>query len=417
MNRLWLFFFPLLFIPNIGLSHQTAFGTLEVSDWLIVPFIILLLIAPSAKYEQHSRRFNPLLWGFLGWALLSTLSIHFRYQYISDIPVLVGCGLKLARLVLYTLASLLIARKLSDPRVRTEWLWSLLIALLVLSVGLLASKGDASAQPTDALGGYKSYNIIIVSQAILCTYIAGWWIDSGGSRRWNLSAVLVVGFAICSVLLSSSLTTHGRGGWVAFIAGFGYIFVKKTQNLKIVIMIVVIGSASILAYEALPTFKSLVDLTLLPTETSGSQSVDDGGRIATWAHELPKLINSPLLGTGFYHRGDTSGLWETGSHNFFIQMFLETGIVGGVLVISIFAIAWQQAGFSIVVRNKIGVATRASLVTAIAGGMSGEYYYGGIGVLVLLAVLAVAGSLPVSRVVAPETDPARSIPAKWQTIQ
>jgi hypothetical protein len=110
-------------------------------------------------------------------------------------------------------------------------------------------------------------------------------------------------------------------------------------------------------------------------------------------------------------------VWETGSHNFFIQMFLETGIVGGVLVISIFAIAWQQAGFSIVVRNKIGVATRASLVTAIAGGMSGEYYYGGIGVLVLLAVLAVAGSLPVSRVVAPETDPARSIPAKWQTIQ
>ncbi len=46
-------------------------------------------------------------------------------------------------------------------------------------------------------------------------------------------------------------------------------------------------------------------------------------------HESAKFPKSPIFGTGFYHRGEKSGLWLTGSHNFWIQMFLETGLVGG----------------------------------------------------------------------------------------
>ena len=145
MKRLWLFFFPLLFMPNAGFSHRTDFGVLEVCDWLIAPFIVLLMIAPSAKYEQRVAKLNPLLWSFLVWALLSTLSIHFRYEYLDDVPILIGSCLKLARLVLFVMAGVLIARKLGDPKARGEWLWSLLAALLMLSMGLLANSGDPNA--------------------------------------------------------------------------------------------------------------------------------------------------------------------------------------------------------------------------------------------------------------------------------
>src|ERR1700685_2031917 len=62
VKRLWLFFFPLLFMPNAGFSHRTDFGVLEVCDWLIAPFIVLLMIAASAKYEQRVAKLNPLLW-------------------------------------------------------------------------------------------------------------------------------------------------------------------------------------------------------------------------------------------------------------------------------------------------------------------------------------------------------------------
>ena len=415
MKRLWLFFFPLLFMPNVGFSHRTDFGVLEVCDWLIVPFIVSLILVPSARYEQRVAKLKPLMWGFLVWALLSTLSIHFRYEYLDDVPILIGSCLKLARLVLYVIAGVLIARKLGDPRTRAGWTWSLLVALVVLSIGLLVSSGNPDAQPTDALEGYKSYNAIIVSVAILCSYIAGLWIDNVGSRKWRQSASIAIAFAICAVFISSSLSSHGRGGWLAFATGFGYILWKRTQTLKSVLIVVLVGLASITAYETLPNFRSVIDLTLTPSDDAPLQSVDDGARISTWIHEGPKLIDAPLLGTGFYHRGGTSGLWDSGSHNFFLQMFLETGVVGGILVISVFVLAWRQARLTAMSRNKISVATRAALVTALVGGMSGEYYYGGVSVLVVFAAFAMAGALPAVEVVF-MTDKARSQIVRWRQV-
>jgi O-antigen ligase len=178
-------------------------------------------------------------------------------------------------------------------------------------------------------------------------------------------------------------------------------------------IIFIVGVVSFTAYEVLPNFRSVVDLTLSPS--SELQSVDDGSRLSTWAHEAPKLIDAPLLGTGFYHRGGTSGLWDSGSHNFFLQMFLETGVVGGILVISVFVLAWRQAGLTAMSRNKIGVATRAASVTAIVGGMSGEYFYGGVGVLVVFAAFAMAGALPAIEVVF-MTDKARSQIVRWRRV-
>jgi O-antigen ligase len=415
MKRLWLFFFPLLFMPNVGFSHRTDFGVLEVCDWLIVPFIVSLILVPSAKYEQRVAKLKPLLWAFLVWALLSTLSIHFRYEYLDDVPILIGSCLKLARLVLYVIAGILIARKLGDPKTRAGWTWSLLVALVVLSIGLLVSSGNPNTHPTDALEGYKSYNAIIVSVAILCSYIAGLWIDDIGSRRWRQYASVSIAFATCSVFISSSLSSHGRGGWLAFAAGLGYILWKRTQTLKTLAIIVIVGLASVTAYETLPNFQSLVDLTLSPPDDTSLQSVDDGARFSTWVHEAPKLVNAPVLGTGFYHRGGTSGLWDSGSHNFFLQMFLETGVVGGILMMSVFALTWRQAGLKTTSLNKISVATRAALITAIVGGMSGEYYYGGVSVLILFATFAVAGALPTVEVVF-MTDKMRSRVVRWRQV-
>jgi hypothetical protein len=71
-------------------------------------------------------------------------------------------------------------------------------------------------------------------------------------------------------------------------------------------------------------------------------------------------------------------------------MFLETGAVGGVLVIMIFVLMWRQAGSAIARQIRISVATRAALITAVIGGMSGEYFYGNVTVLVLFAVFALA---------------------------
>jgi O-antigen ligase len=73
-------------------------------------------------------------------------------------------------------------------------------------------------------------------------------------------------------------------------------------------------------------------------------------------------------------------------------MFLETGLVGGVIVVMVFVLMWRQAGSATSRQARISIATRAALITAVVGGMSGEYYYGNVSVLVLFAVFACAGA-------------------------
>jgi hypothetical protein len=55
------------------------------------------------------------------------------------------------------------------------------------------------------------------------------------------------------------------------------------------------------------------------------------------------------------------------------------------------------------------------LITAIVGGMSGEYFYGGVSVLVLFATFAIAGALPTMEVVF-MTDKMRSRVVRWRQL-
>src|ERR1700676_952704 len=285
MSQLWLFCFPRPFLPNSGFSYQTPYGVLDASDCVIGPFVLLLVIAPSADRRQKISQVNLLLLGFLVWASLSTLSIHARYDYPDVVPVLVGCFAKLAKLALYVTAGVLISTKLTSSSVRAQWLWSLLAAMVMLSVGMLMGADGQSTHSMDSVAGYKSYNSVVVSIAILGSYIAGLWIDNAANRRWRLAALLIVGFAIYSVFLSTSENAHGRGGWVALIVGCGYIFWKKTRRTKAFAVIMLLACVGSVAYGTLPNFKSLVDTTISASDdrqTYRVSGVDEGARPPPW---------------------------------------------------------------------------------------------------------------------------------------
>jgi O-antigen ligase len=286
-------------------------------------------------------------------------------------------------------------------------LWSLLAALVALSIGLFVTSAPYAGAISDAgLTGYKAYNSVSVSIAVLSSYLMGLWFDGVGNRKWRNAAGIALVLAPLSVLWTASSSAHGRGGWLALAAGCGYLIwnrlraVSQSKAFKAVGVTVLIAGMIITAYRIAPNFRYLADETISSNSDDAASAasyaaVDDGGRISTWTHELPKLVDSPVLGTGFFHRGGTSGLWDSGSHNFFIQMFLETGLVGGICILAIFRRMWREAGCVAAREAKLTVATRSALVAAVVAGMSGEYFYGGIEVLVLLAVFAYAGSLPI----------------------
>ena len=197
--------------------------------------------------------------------------------------------------------------------------------------------------------------------------------------------------------------SDGRGGWAAAALGLGYLFLRRGLSRRTLVAIAAVVVVALYCYSSYPAFRYQIDITFFPDEEyrklmaeygSGIAGVDDGARLMTWTHEAAKFVNAPIFGSGFYHRGRLSGLWTTGSHNFFLQMFLETGAVGGVLVLVILAQMWRQAGSAAAGEAGLTLPLKAALVAAVAGGMSGEYFYGGIVLLSLLLVYAPAGALP-----------------------
>lgn len=398
MTSLWLAWLPLLFLPNFGVTGQTAFGSLEISDFLVVPYLALVALAGYGHRERLlSGRLSQTMLAFACWAMLSTLLIRERYGLLSDVPTITGV-LKIAKMALYGTAGLLTIKALSAESLSRKFPWSLLAAGVVVAVSLFQLRGVSDElRPGQLMEGYKAKNATSVMLAMILCYLGGLWVGSRGTPRWR--GVAGAGLAVMTLGL---VLSDGRGGWVAALAGGAYLVLRQGVKARVACTFAAWAVLLGAAYGTMPEFQVAVDRTLWPDRDqlhwsgSGVGGIDDGARLTIWSHELAALPRSPLLGTGMFHRGPAAGIWREGSHNFFLQMFLETGLPGGLLVLGSLGLMWRQAGSAAARAAGQDVPVRASLIAAFVGGMSGEYFYGGAVLLVLLLVYAPVGSLRVS---------------------
>lgn len=400
MPRLWLIFLPMLFLPEFETPGVGQLGTAELVDYLVVPFVGLASLAGRRSGTAPWRRSLPMLLGFVAWAGLSTLTINLRYGYLDSGAIQFGL-VKIGKFLAYGAAGLLTMRALEfDPRARALFPWSLLGCCLVMSVSLVLLR---FAEPIpvpirEQSFGYESTNLIGVALATLSASVLSLWIAGGGSSVWRVA--MSVSFTVLFVGLAFS---NARGAWFAAIVSGVYVSLRLGMRPAFVIVASLGLGALFITYEGEEGFRQQVDVTLdpshlnRPSDFATSLGVDDGSRLQTWLNEAPKLIGAPVLGSGLYHRGGSTGLWTTGSHNFWLQMFLETGLVGGTLMLLWIRSLWR--GIRSVEKRAPDLAIPAlgALIAAFVGGLSGEYFYGGRALLALL--LGIALPLSLARVV------------------
>jgi len=384
----WLCYFPLLFLPDLGMRERTSLGALELSDLLICPYIVLLTLQARRHRRILSGELAPWMVFFVVWALLVTLLMTVRYGYDDSFHLLLSL-LKLLKFALYGLAGMLTARALTHNRVRQAFVRSLAFAGVVASLGLFffGQKSEMTEQ-THALG-YKASNAVSVMVAILGSYLCGLWMGRMVKTRWSRWLLLA---SLASMVVGSA-TSQGRGGWVAGMAGVGYVCWRAGLRKRALLIAATIPVFSLALYTFSPGFQQRVQFTL-SQDDGRSSALDDGGRPQNFAKGVEQFQRSPWLGTGFFHRGGETGLYPHGSHNFFLQMFLETGIPGGLVMLALCYRLWRLAGSASAKQAMLEVPSKAALVAALVGGMSGEYFYGGITMFMLLAVYAICGSLP-----------------------
>jgi hypothetical protein len=395
LGRIWLVLLPLLYLPNLGFARRTPFGTLELSDLLIGPYILAVLLAARQAGGRRYHAVLPWLIGLGAVAFVSTATIYIRFPVRSDYAVTFGL-LKLAKLSLYGFAGLLTARALSLEAHRPRYDWALLLGASVVALALITMPEETVRVSSATLqSGYKATNAVSATLAMLIVFLVGRALLGAGTRFWRVGATLLLPMITLGFLLS-----RGRGGWVAAAVGVIYLFYRAGLRRQVLAFLLIGLSTIGWAYAQYPSFQEEVDKTLMPNEAylerynAGLLGVDDGARLTTWSHELEKLPRAAVLGTGFFHRGGASALWTTGSHNFWLQMLLETGLVGFGLVTAIGAVMWRQARRAASVDRSLGLPLQAALVTALVAGMSGEYFYGGMVLFTLFAVYAPVGCLP-----------------------
>lgn len=395
MKSLWVFLLPVVFLPSFGLGSQTALGLLDLSDYLIVPLVALMWWAGRRSPRRLAEgAWLPLLF-FIGWSLVSTLLIRERYGYGSDHQILLGCS-KLGKFALYAIAGLLASRALDDPRDTRRFDWSLLALGLVVAASLAWFAGQGEVLRTgQVLEGYKTNNGISVLMAMLLCYLGGRWLTGRGTPRWRALAPPAMGMMIVGFLVS-----QGRGGWVGGLAGAAYLLYRLRLRSRVVVGLMAAAIAVGASYMFLPAFRLAVDRTVNPDPNYLRESVqvipgvDDGDRLYIWGLEAAKFMSSPILGTGFFHRGGASGLFSAGSHNFFLQIALETGAVGIAAIVVLFATMWRQAGTAAARAEGQELPVRAALIAAIIGGLSGEYFYGSTPLMGLMLIYSQIGCLP-----------------------
>ncbi|MDH5612560.1 MAG: O-antigen ligase family protein [Gammaproteobacteria bacterium] len=399
-KEIWLYILPLLFLPNMGLAQETSFGLLQLNDFIIWPYIFTVYLSISKinnRVKLYNKELIYFLFLFLLWSIFSSLCATLFNDYSAN--ELIFSMLKLAKLSLYAVASLLTITAISRNNINQQFNWSLLASLTVMSASLLFDRFifyQESNSISDTIQFYTD-NILSATMAILFSYLLGLLFTGYGSRWWQLTAKICLLLSIFGIALS-----NGRGGWIAILVSSIYIAYRLRMKQVIGFLSVCIV-AIVTAYSIFPQFEDLVDRTIDPDPLylaeyhSDLAGIETGGRWFYLKKEGIKVLDAPIFGTGFFHRGGETGLDPVGSHNFFVQMFLETGIIGGILAILVFFIMWKQAGRRMVVLNGGEIPTKAAISSAFVVGLSGEYFYGGMVLFTMLLSYGAVGRLPVNR--------------------
>ncbi len=392
MKNSWIWLIPVLFLPDLIPSMDTRFGVVDFSDLVIFPYIALLALERRTGIGTRPlAALGSLFAAFVFWALLSTLTVNLRYGYPTNNQLLLSI-VRMGKFCTYAIAGLLTSRAVCDERVMRKFLWAMSISSVLLSFSLMQSSETLKIASLSTLLSasaleYESTNAMSVVMAMVVLFMSGAITQSMGTASLRRFIMFALPVAVAGLLVS-----RGRGGWIAFFMGMLYLLRYSKLDGRTASAILLVVVSCFFAYQKLPVFQVELDKTINPAASMlrkydvGIMGIDEGGRFHHLQNEAPKILNAPIIGTGFFHRGKASKLWLTGSHNFFVQMFLETGVVGGTLILLIFAAMWRQSRDESA--GNWSVPVRSSLIAAFVGGMSGEYFYGNLALYVLFSLHA-----------------------------
>lgn len=133
--------------------------------------------------------------------------------------------------------------------------------------------------------------------------------------------------------------SYSRGAYMGLLAAIVFFGIVKRRSLLVLVAALAIAWQTIL-----PT--TVVERITMTEEASGQLEASSAKRIELWEHAVSVFKANPVIGVGFGGFGHTipSGAFEglTDTHNFYLRMLSEQGIVGITFFIVILLTAWRS---------------------------------------------------------------------------
>lgn len=374
----------LFFIPDVGLSIRTSVGVLDPSDYILAGMYALFFFFFFFGRGVPSGVPSAVSWRFAAFVFLSFLStVVWFVVWDPDAASWVGPA-KIAKFAGYAMIGPLLACHITSFGDNAKIVKSLTLSACIAAGAVYYTAVKAYVSGAGFLSKsefpYEASNVLSVSLAAIGVFLAFLPTFPKMPQNWRRWRTILV-----AIIFGAMMLTGGRGGWLGAVTGMAYTTFVLKRGTRAIWLAVAIGG--IAAYLLWSSFVEKNVKGVIRIESEGYRQevvkVDDRGRFETWVHELGKFPNHPVLGVGFYTRGGRSRLWSTGAHNMFIQILLDTGIVGFSSFMLLLHAVWKSAPVADLrdpddIRSRYNIAFRAAVISICASSITETYMYGGL---------------------------------------
>jgi len=300
---------------------------------LLLPFLTVIptamlsgILAVTAFWFEHRKVQENHVWVREEKLVLALLAVC-----IVTLPTSIWLGASVTGIfkgfipmIVLTLITAIICHSVADIK---KFVW-LLAANSIIIIYCVLSK-DISHTSKGITDTYDTNDIAMILDCSL-PILFYFMLSCRGIKKIILT--------ICLVLLAITVVkTASRGGMLGLIVFGGYLVLYSRSRVKYLMMVIVMTICVVLfaPEETMNRFSSMIN-----PQTEYDKNLGD--RTQIWKPGLKLFMRSPLLGVGLanYVVADGSmkeaGSWRT-AHNSFIQIAVELGLGGLVLLVSLSA--------------------------------------------------------------------------------
>jgi O-antigen ligase/Tfp pilus assembly protein PilF len=305
-----------------------------VADFFCITQVLLLLWLLSSLWHQ-GRRSIPLprsrvalfLAAYVGWLALTLI-----WGTVPNYNII----------TFWWLASLPLAFWLYTITPEREGLWlraapGMLVLVLILAIHATYQLMIRGWEPKSVFLDINSYAVFL---ALIALPAAGYFLAGFTTRAKDNIREIVLGASLFMLVFAMALTS-GRGVMIVFVAGMAVLVavawprVSRSATMKLVVLTAIGLIAGNVAAEGRTTTRLM---TLIDPETAGYT------RFLIWEQAWEIIKESPWLGKGLgtfglvfpAHRNPLDSSAGFMVHNDYLQIWLEAGLPGLVLLIAVY---------------------------------------------------------------------------------